>query len=160
MSIPPLLSDDVIERAFCDPESIDQAWKTAGALVADGVAIEERAKSPGEALREMVRLLGDRGLLGLVVPGAYGGTFTEIRSVALCLARERLGHASPLLELAFAMQGLGSYPISSRGSEALCAEWLPRVAAGDVVCGIAARHWLASSQWHPSRIPAPRAIAA
>ena len=119
----PSPSADLIERAFCDREAIAEAWTAAGALAADAVAIEEQEPDPGKALVAMVRMLGGRGLLGLVVPSAYGGAFDDVRSVALCLARERLGYASPLVELAFAMQGLGSYAIAARGSDALRSEW-------------------------------------
>jgi acyl-CoA dehydrogenase len=137
MRAPPPCSDDVIERAFADVDAVREAWTSAGMLVEEAHAIEASAKTPGAALVRLVGLLGSRGLLGLLVPGSVGGTFDEVRSVALCLARERLGHASPLLELAFAMQGLGSYPITARGSEALRNAWLPRVAAGEAVAAFA-----------------------
>jgi acyl-CoA dehydrogenase len=137
MRAPPPCSDDVIERAFADVDTIREAWTSAAMLVEEAHAIEESAKGPPEALVALVELLGSRGLLGLLVPGAVGGTFDDVRSVALCLARERLGHASPLLELAFAMQGLGSYPITARGSQALQRAWLPRIAAGEAVAAFA-----------------------
>jgi len=133
----PKMSDDVLERAFCEPDVITQAWTTAGALAAEAVALEASIDDPREALVRLVRMLGGRGLLGLVVPDVHGGTYPEVRSVALCLARERLGHASPLVELAFAMQGLGSYPIVARGSEDLRSQYLPRVAAGEAVAAFA-----------------------
>lgn len=133
----PMCSDEVIERAFCDADVIAQAWTSAGALADEAITLEERAASPAEALVAIVRLLGARGLLGLVVPGELGGTYDEVRSIALCLARERLGYASPLVELAFAMQGLGSYPIVARGGASLREAWLPRVAAGEAVAALA-----------------------
>lgn len=123
----------VIERAFADDDSVGAAWDAAGALAGDLERIERGAGSPAEALVELVRALGEAGLLSLVVPARHGGRFDEVRSVALCLARERLAWISPLADLAFAMQGLGSFPITSRGSDALRGEWLPRVARGAVV---------------------------
>ncbi len=137
MRAPPSCSDTVIERAFADADCVREAWTSAGMLTAEAHRIETSAATPDEALVQLVALLGSRGLLGLLVPGAVGGTFDEVRSVALCLARERLGHASPLLELAFAMQGLGSYPITARGSDAQKTAWLPRVAAGEAVAAFA-----------------------
>jgi acyl-CoA dehydrogenase len=133
----PMPSDDCIERAFCDAEVCAQAWASAGAIAPEAVAIEERAADPAEAMRAIVALLGHRGLLGLAVPGLLGGTFDRVRSIALCLARERLGYASPLVELAFAMQGLGSYAITARGSDSLRAAWLPRIAAGEAIAAFA-----------------------
>ena len=137
MRAPPPCSDDVIERAFCDADVVREAWTTASRISAEACRIEQSAASPEAALPTIVRLLGERGLLGLVVPSALGGAFEGVRSVALCLARERLGHASPLVELAFAMQALGSYPITSRGSDAQKSEWLPGVAAGEMVAAFA-----------------------
>lgn len=137
MNALPHLSDDVLERAFCDNDVIAQAWTTAGALAQEAVTVEANGKTPGEALVKLVRLLGGRGLLGLVVPDVHGGTYSEVRSVALCLARERLGYASPLVELAFAMQGLGTYPIVARGSDITRGHFLPQVAAGEAVAAFA-----------------------
>lgn len=133
----PLCSDEVIERAFCDPDVIAQAWSSAAAVADEAIELEQRAPDASAALVSIVRLLGARGLLGLTVPAELGGTYEHVGSVALCLARERLGHASPLVELAFAMQGLGSYPIVARGSSELRAAWLPRVAAGEAVAAFA-----------------------
>jgi alkylation response protein AidB-like acyl-CoA dehydrogenase len=56
---------------------------------------------------------------------------------SLCLARETLARFSGLADFAFAMQGLGSGPISLFGSEALRRRWLPRVAAGEAVAAFA-----------------------
>ena len=134
---PPLLSDDVVERAFVGPDELRDAWSSAAALEPAALRVEHDARDPRDALVKLVRLLGERGVLGLAVPQAYGGTYADVRSVPLCLARERLGYASPLVELAFAMQALGSYPITARGSDALKAQYLPRVAAGEAVAAFA-----------------------
>jgi acyl-CoA dehydrogenase len=127
----------VLERAFVGPDDVRDGWHAAAEVEADALAVERNAPDPGRALRALVALLGERGLLGLTVPAAYGGTSSQVRSVPLCLARERLGYASPLVELALAMQGLGSYPITARGSEALRHAYLPRVAAGEAVAAFA-----------------------
>lgn len=120
-----------------DEETLAAGWYGADALAAEGAALEEAHPSASEALRAMVRLLGERGLLGLVLEEADGGAFASVRWRAVCLARERLGYASALLELAFAMQGLGSYPITLAGDEALRRRWLPGVLRGEAVCGFA-----------------------
>jgi len=137
LSMPPVLSEEVIERAFVDADSIRDAWRLSAAVEAEALEVEAASKTPGEGLRALVALLGERGLLGLVVPAAYGGTNERVRSVPVCLARERLGYTSPLLELAFAMQGLGSYAISARGSDAQKSAYLPHVAAGTRVAAFA-----------------------
>ena len=137
IAMPPFLSEDVIERAFVDADALRDAWRLSAAVESEALEVEAASKTPGEGLRALVALLGERGLLGLVVPAAYGGTSERVRSVPICLARERLGYASPLIELAFAMQGLGSYPITARGSDAQKAAYLPHVAAGARVAAFA-----------------------
>lgn len=134
---PPMLPDDVVERAFVDADAMRDAWSSAASLERDALRIEREAPSADRALVRIAKLLGERGLLGLTVPADFGGTYSEVRSVPLCLARERLAYASPLVELAFAMQALGSYPITARGSDELRRSYLPRVAAGEAVAAFA-----------------------
>src|SRR5512139_262202 len=85
------------------------------------------------ACRELVRKLGQAGFLKLCV--AEGGKAPDVRSLAI--ARATLARASGLADFAFAMQGLGSGAISLFGSDAQKSEWLPKVAAGEVVAAYA-----------------------
>jgi acyl-CoA dehydrogenase len=92
---------------------------------------------PGAACREYVRQLGAAGWLKYVVAGAYGGALESLDVRSLCLIRETLGYTSGLGEFAFAMQGLGSGPISLFGSDALKRKYLPGVAAGTSIAAFA-----------------------
>jgi alkylation response protein AidB-like acyl-CoA dehydrogenase len=56
---------------------------------------------------------------------------------SICICREVFAQYSGLAEFVFAMQGLGSGPISLFGSDALRAEYLPRVAAGSAIAAFA-----------------------
>jgi alkylation response protein AidB-like acyl-CoA dehydrogenase len=87
--------------------------------------------------RTLVRSLGDSGWLKYVVPKAYGGTHDTLDVRSLCLARETLAHASGLADFSFAMQGLGSGPITRYGTPELARRYLPRVAAGDAIAAFA-----------------------
>jgi acyl-CoA dehydrogenase len=89
------------------------------------------------ATRAYVKRLGAAGLLKLAVPAAHGGRFDEVRSTELCVARQWLSRQSGALDVAFAMQGLGSYPVTLAGSDALRAELLPKVAEGSAICAFA-----------------------
>jgi len=55
----------------------------------------------------------------------------------LCLARETLAYHDALADFAFAMQGLGSGPITLFGSDELRAEYLPAVARGEKIAAFA-----------------------
>ncbi|MFL6261716.1 MAG: acyl-CoA dehydrogenase family protein [Thermoanaerobaculia bacterium] len=79
--------------------------------------------------REIVRRLGAGGWLRHAV--AEDSQRLDVRS--LCLIRETLGRFSGIADFAFALQGLGSGPLSLFGSEAQRRAWLPRVAAGEAI---------------------------
>ncbi|HEU4881485.1 MAG TPA: acyl-CoA dehydrogenase family protein [Longimicrobium sp.] len=89
------------------------------------------------ACRELVRRLGAAGVLRLCVPAPYGGAHERLDVRSLCLARETLGCAWGLADFAFAMQGLGSGPISLFGSDALKERYLPPVARGERIAAFA-----------------------
>lgn len=81
-------------------------------------------------VRGLVGELGKAGLLASCVPSAYGGASDVIDVRSLCIARETLGFHSGLADFAFAMQGLGSAPVSLFGNEAQKRAILPGIAAG------------------------------
>src|SRR3954447_4404855 len=55
----------------------------------------------------------------------------------LCLARETLAYHDALADFAFAMQGLGSGPITLFGDSSLRERYLPAVAAGEKIAACA-----------------------
>jgi acyl-CoA dehydrogenase len=87
--------------------------------------------------RDLVRRLGDAGWLRYCVPKAHGGELPALDSRALCIARETLAYADGLADFAFAMQGLGSGPITLAGSAAQKERWLPAVAKGKAIAAFA-----------------------
>ena len=90
-----------------------------------------------DACRRIVRLLGAGGWLRHAVPASHGGVHESLDVRSLCIARETLARVSALADFAFAMQGLGSGPISLFGSDALKARYLPPVAAGIAIAAFA-----------------------
>jgi acyl-CoA dehydrogenase len=89
------------------------------------------------ACRRLVRALGDAGFLRCCVPAAFGGASPALDSRSLVVCRETLARHDGLSDFAFAMQGLGSGPVTLAGSEALKAEVLPRVARGEWISAFA-----------------------
>lgn len=89
------------------------------------------------ACRSLVRQLGEAGWLRHVVPAAYGGVREPLDARSLCLIRESLATASGLADFSFAMQGLGTGPITLFGSDALKARYLPDVAKGNRIAAFA-----------------------
>ena len=80
---------------------------------------------PCRVNRPLVRALAEHGLLGRLFP--------DVSATDLCVIREALATACTEAETAFALQGLGAYPIHQAGSPEVKARWIPRVADGTVV---------------------------
>ncbi|GGK28891.1 acyl-CoA dehydrogenase family protein [Salinarimonas ramus] len=89
------------------------------------------------ACRTLVRRLGEAGLLRAVAPAAYGGAGETYDVRSLCLAREILAYHDGLADFAFAMQGLGTGPVTLFGSEELKSRILPAVVRGERIAAFA-----------------------
>src|SRR5436190_10417303 len=87
--------------------------------------------------RARVIALGAAGWLKPVATAEHGGLYSCIDVRTLCLAREILAARDALLDFAFAMQGLGSVPISLFGTPALQRRYLPGVMAGKSIAAFA-----------------------
>lgn len=128
MTVPPTLFDpeyeglaqrvEAFSRAKVDPRSAEEED-----YIAQGLAL--------------LRLLAQEGLTRYVVPAAYGGMHPAVDIRSVCLIRRGLARYSALADTMFAMQGLGSYPITLAGSEELKKKYLPRVASGDLIATFA-----------------------
>ena len=96
------------------------------------------AGTPGHVNRELIKAMGDLGLLARLFPGVgAGGLSREAAALDLCILRESLATQSTEAETALALQGLGSYPVLQSGREEIVRRWLPAVAAGDAVAAFA-----------------------
>jgi len=93
----------------------------------------------------ILSLLAEGGWLRPCVPGSHGGLSTALDVRTLCLTREILARHSGLADFVFAMQGLGSGPITLAGSDDLKACYLPEVAAGTKVAAFALSEPVAGS---------------
>ena len=83
--------------------------------------------------RRIVQRLGQLGVLR----HACAGTDAKLDVRSLCIIRETLARHVPLGDFAFAMQGLGSGPISLFGSAEQKTRYLPRVSQGSAIAAFA-----------------------
>jgi acyl-CoA dehydrogenase len=90
--------------------------------------IAERG-TPGRINRPLLGALAEHGLLSRLFPTAS--------AMDLCLIREALARHCTEAETAFALQGLGAYPILLAGGKSTVDEWLPRIASGEAAVGFA-----------------------
>jgi acyl-CoA dehydrogenase len=126
------------DRTFLDWPFFDKghrAWRdrVAGFARSEVSSLVDH-HDPDGSCRRLVRALGEAGLLAPTVVPDRGGRF-DVRG--LCLARETLAYQDGLADFAFAMQGLGTGPVSLFGSDDQRKRWLPAVAAGKAIAAFA-----------------------
>jgi hypothetical protein len=96
-----------------------------GELAPHAAAWEEAGWIPDETVAK----LGELGLLGMVVPEEYGGTYSDYVAYALAMEEIAAGCAATAT-LMSVHHSVGCGPILAWGSDAQKAEWLPDMAAG------------------------------
>ena len=97
---------------------------------------EKEADIEGQA-RQLVHLLGREGFTAYVAAKKYGGVREGVQARDLCIFREELSRGSALADTMFAMQALGSYPITLAGSEEQKKRYLPAIAKGEAIAAFA-----------------------
>lgn len=90
-----------------------------------------------EEARQLVSQLGQEGFIAYVAPKRFGGVRDNVQARDLCLLREELARGSSLADTMFAMQALGSYPITLAGTEQQKARYLPPIARGEAIAAFA-----------------------
>jgi acyl-CoA dehydrogenase len=120
-----------------DPETFEALLDTVRRYVAERLRpLEARVGEEDEVPAEVVREMRDMGLFGLSIPEEYGGlglSMGEEVRVAL-----ELGRTSPAFRSVFGTNvGIGSQGLVMAGSDAQKAEWLPRIAGGEVITSFA-----------------------
>jgi acyl-CoA dehydrogenase len=104
------------------------------AVAAEQLRPIAEAGAPGRVNRELIKAMGELGLLGRLFGGSGPGWESrEAAATDLCLLRESLATQSTEAETALALQGLGAYPILQSGLPETVRRWLPAIAAGDAV---------------------------
>ena len=109
----------------------------------EALAVEADASS--EIHPGVLAAVRDSGLIRYAIPAEFGGAFEKVDPFAVCLIREELMKVCSHADSLFALQGIGSYAISFAGSDHMKREWLPRVATGEVLAGLALTEPVAGS---------------
>jgi acyl-CoA dehydrogenase len=95
------------------------------------------AREPqGRVSRDLLRALGDEGLLPLLFPAA-GGPRAQASAATICLLREAVAYACTPAEVAISMQGIGGYPVLQSGQDHHVRRWVPALRAGTAVAAFA-----------------------
>ena len=132
-----------MEQSFLEWPFFDDAHRAFAerlrAFTADGLAGVVRHDDESDAALErtcleLARRLGSAGVLAPCIVEDASGRF-DVR--LLCLAREILAAHSGLADFVFAMQGLGTGPISLFGTPEQRRRYLPPVARGERIAAFA-----------------------
>lgn len=124
----------IAETPFFTTEQRNLSQSVAGFVAQEIEPLAERdEQETDESFRAQLRLLAEAGLLSYAV--AELGRRLDTRS--LCLVREALAYSSALADLAFVMQGLGTYALSLAAPEHVRDFWLSRAASGKAVAAFA-----------------------
>ena len=121
----------ISQLPFFTPEHRNLAQSVAQFVAQE---IEPRAadeENVEESARDFVGLLARAGLLTYAVAQSK----LDVRSI--CLIREQLAYSSALADLAFVMQGLGTYPIAQAAPDHVRDFWLSRAAGGRAIAAFA-----------------------
>jgi acyl-CoA dehydrogenase len=95
---------------------------------------EEEEGDTDARFRRLLSLLAQADLLRYAVARGDG---VPLDARSLCIVREALSYHSPLADLAFAIQGLGTYALSLAATEHVRDFWLGRARAGKAVAAFA-----------------------
>jgi acyl-CoA dehydrogenase len=106
-------------------------------LAADCADVADRADEADHFDPDVRERLQRSGLCAVTVDAAFGGRFEKVDSLAVTVVREALAFESAHLDSIFAMQGIGSFPLSTGASESVRKEWLPKIASLEAVGALA-----------------------
>jgi acyl-CoA dehydrogenase len=121
----------ISQLPFFTPEHRNLAQNVAHFVAQE---IEPRAGSEDDIeglARDFVALLAQAGLL------KYAVAESKLDVRALCLIREELSYSSSLADLAFVMQGLGTFAIARAAPDHVRDFWLSRAASGKAIAAFA-----------------------
>jgi acyl-CoA dehydrogenase len=104
------------------------------ASVADRADVADESDAVDPVMRAA---LASSGLAEIMVAQEYGGRHERVDSLAVTVVREALAGVSGHLDSLFAMQGIGSFPVSSGASDTVRKQWLPLVASTEAIAALA-----------------------
>ncbi|MBI2207783.1 MAG: acyl-CoA dehydrogenase family protein [Candidatus Rokubacteria bacterium] len=98
--------------------------------------VEEWDRAHYFPYEEVVKPMGEMGLLGTVIPEAYGGN--DMGWLATMIVTEEIARACSSLRVQINMETVGcAFPILRYGSEALKQKYIPKLVSGEYLGGFA-----------------------
>jgi acyl-CoA dehydrogenase len=115
----------------------DAIQAEAAALGRDVAPLAVEADNSSELHPGVLEAVRASGITRYLVPASFGGVTERVDPFAVCVIREALmavcSHADSLV----ALQGIGSYAITTGGREDQKKQWLPSIADGSILPALA-----------------------
>ena len=116
---------------FFEPDHLILRERTRRWVDEKGLSFSRHHGNLEERAIALVRELGAGGFLKYTVSEEFGGIRATVQARDLCILREELARGDALSDTMFAMQALGSYPISLAGNGQQESRLLPAIARGE-----------------------------
>ncbi len=115
-----------------DPDSFEQFLDQLRRFVRERLIPAERAIMESDEIpADIVREMREMGLFGLTIPEEHGGAGMNVRQYARTI--HTIGYAMPAFRSLISINiGMVCSALKNGGTEAQKAEWLPRLAAGEI----------------------------
>lgn len=120
-----------------DPETFEALLDTVRRFVAERLRpLEAEVEAADEIPAAIVREMREMGLFGLSIAEGYGGL--GLNMAEECQVAIALGHTTPAFRSTFGTNvGIGSQGLVMAGTPEQKAQWLPKIASGEVVTSFA-----------------------
>ncbi len=115
-----------------DPDSFEQFLDQLRRFVCERLIPAERAITESDEIpADIVREMREMGLFGLTIPEEHGGAGMNVRQYARTI--HTISYAMPAFRSLISINiGMVCSALKNGGTEAQKAEWLPRLAAGEI----------------------------
>ena len=122
---------------FLDHEQLELRRRIRFWVEKNLLSVGKKELNIEKAALRLLKQLGKDGFIAYVASKRFGGARENVQARDLCLLREELSRGSPLADTMFAVQALGSYPITIAGNKEQRSRYLPPIAKGEVAAAFA-----------------------
>lgn len=122
---------------FFDQDHMDLRASVRGWVEENLFPTHDQSTTVEQRAVQLAKNLSAAGFFKYTVTQQFGGIRTAVQARDLCILREGLARGDALADTMFAMQALGSYPITLAGNELQKRDYLPKVARGAAIAAFA-----------------------
>src|SRR5215470_11266199 len=122
---------------FCEKDHLDLRERVRAWVNENLISTHVHTNDVEEEARRIAKRLGKEQFFAYAVAAKFGGKRDKVHVRDLCILREELARGDGLADTMFALQALGSYPITLAGTDQQKQKYLPEVAEGNRIAAFA-----------------------